>query len=92
MIAGLLLFIATVSMTMRSSNAEGFPLHLLENFLPGFSVSLPGSFIGLLYLLVLGFIAGAGSAYLRNLIVFLSARFIHRDIELFLLRRMFDFF
>ena len=47
--------------------------------------------VGLLDLFVLGFFIGSIFAYLRNLAVLLSARVIHRDIELYHLRRFFDF-
>jgi hypothetical protein len=91
-IAGFLLFIATIIVSLHPGIPEEFPLQLLANFLPGFSVSMAGSLIGLLYLFLLGFFVGSGSAYLRNLMIFLGARLIHRDIEFYLLRRMFDFF
>ena len=50
-----------------------------------------GAVVGLLGLFILGFFFGSMFAYLRNLAVFISARVIHRDIELYHLRRLFDF-
>jgi hypothetical protein len=47
--------------------------------------------IGLLGLFLLGFFFGSILAYLRNLAVFVGARTIHRDLELYHLRRLFDF-
>jgi uncharacterized membrane protein len=66
-------------------------LQLLSIFLPGFSVSGWGALVGLFYLFSLGFIVGSSSAYLRNLMVWIGARLLHRDIELDLLRRLYDF-
>jgi hypothetical protein len=41
--------------------------------------------------MLVGFVAGSGAAYLRNLLIFFTARVIHRDIELNLLRRLLDY-
>jgi hypothetical protein len=45
----------------------------------------------MLGLFALGFFFGSIFAYLRNLAVFIGARVLHRDIELYHLRRLFDF-
>jgi hypothetical protein len=47
--------------------------------------------VGLLGLLTFGFFFGLMLAYLRNVAVYIGARIIHRDIELYHLRRLFDF-
>jgi protoporphyrinogen oxidase len=86
-----IIFLATLFLIIRGGEVVGPHLGLLGNFLPGYTVSLSGALIGTLQLFVLGFVAGSTFAYFRNLIVFLSARVIHRDIELRLLRRLFDF-
>ncbi|MEM2125316.1 MAG: NAD(P)/FAD-dependent oxidoreductase [Candidatus Methanosuratincola sp.] len=91
-IAGVLLFVSTIFLTILNGHSGDFSLQLLENYLPGYHVSFKGSIIGMLYLFFGGFVIGTGSAYMRNLMVYIGARIIHRDIELYLLRRMFDFF
>ena len=88
---GILIFAATLFLVIRDGAEAGPNLALLSNFVPGFTVTLQGAIVGLLNLFVLGFFVGSLLAYLRNLTVLLSARVIHRDIELYHLRRLFDF-
>jgi hypothetical protein len=90
-IGGLGIFIATLFLVIYGTDIVGnYPL-LLRNFLPGFTVSVWGALVGLLDMFVLGFLFGSVAAYCRNIMVFLSARMIHRDVEMQLLRRLFDF-
>lgn len=89
--AGALIFAATLFLVLRDGGAAGPHLALLSNFLPGFNVTFQGVILGLLGLSILGFFVGSAFAYLRNLAVLVSARVIHRDIELYHLRRLFDF-
>ena len=88
--AGSLIFMATLFLTFSDARSAVPYLALLSNFLPGFTVTVPGAVLGLLGLFILGFLVGSMIAYLRNLAVFLTARLIHRDIELYHLRRLFD--
>lgn len=88
---GLGIFIFTLFLVIYGTDIVGnYPL-LLRNFLPGFSVSVWGALVGLLDMFVLGFLLGSVAAYCRNILVFLSARMIHRDVEMQLLRRLFDY-
>jgi hypothetical protein len=89
--AGMLIFAATILLVIKGGVIVGPNLALLSNFIPGFSVTPPGAVIGLLGLFVGGFFFGSMFAYLRNLTVLIGARIIHRDIELYHLRRLFDF-
>ena len=89
--AGIMIFAATLFLVIRDGAEAGPNLALLSNFVPGFTVTFQGAMVGLLSLFVLGFFLGALLAYLRNLTVLISARVIHRDIELYHLRRLFDF-
>jgi protoporphyrinogen oxidase len=89
--AGSFLWATTLFLVSRGGELVDPLLGLLSNFLPGYSVSTGGSLIGLGELLGVGFIFGSLFAYLRNLSVWVGARIIHRDIELSLLRRFFDF-
>ncbi len=89
--AGSLIFAATLFLVIMDGGAVGSHLELLSHFVPGFSITLWGGLAGLISLFILGFFFGSTFAYLRNLAVFISARIIHRDIELYHLRRLFDF-
>jgi len=86
-----LLFAATLFLAINDGGIAGPYLALWSNFLPGFTVTFWGAVIGLLDLFILGFFVGSIMAYLRNLAVFIAARVIHRDLELYHLRRLFDF-
>jgi hypothetical protein len=89
--AGTLIFAATLFLIIMDGGKAGPHLAALGNFVPGFTVTFQGSVVGLLGLFILGFFVGSIFAYVRNLVVLLSARIIHRDIELYHLRRLFDF-
>ena len=89
--AGALIFAATLFLVIRDGGMVGPHLALLSNLVPGFAVTSWGAVVGLVGLFVLGFLFGSAFAYLRNLAVFISARVIHRDLELYHLRRLFDF-
>ena len=89
--AGAMLFAATLFLLIRDGGNLDAHVALLSNFIPGFSITFAGALLGLLGLFIVGFIFGSTFAFLRNLGVFISARTIHRDIELYHLRRLFDF-
>jgi len=89
--AGVLIFAATFFLVIRDGWTAGPHLALLSNFMPGFTVTFQGAVVGLLSGFMLGFVVGWIIAYVRNVAVVLSARVIHRDIELYQLRRLFDF-
>lgn len=89
--AGIIIFVVTLSLLIRDGGTAGPHLGLLGNFIPGFTVTALGAVVGLLGLFGLGFIFGSAFAYLRNLMVYISARVIHRDIELYHLKQLFDF-
>lgn len=91
LIAGLSLALATLFLVIKGGEVVGPHLQVLAFLLPGYTVSIFGSLVGLIYLFVTGFVLGSGFAYLRNLIVLINARVIHRDIEIYLLRRLFDY-
>ena len=89
--SGALLFAATLFLLIKDGSTAGPNLALLSNYLPGYTVTFWGAVVGLFGLFTLGFFFGLMLAYLRNLAVFIGARIIHRDIELYLLRRLFEF-
>ena len=88
---GLIIFLATLFLVLKGNPVIGSYLQLLNNFFPGYSVNTWGAFLGFFYLFVTGFIIGSGFAYLRNFMVFLNARKIHRDVDLLHLRRLLDY-
>lgn len=90
-ISGVALFLATLLLVIKGGSVVGPNLELLGQFLPGYTVSVQGSIIGFVNALLLGFVIGWGFAYLRNVLVFISAVSLHRDIEFNLLRRFLDY-
>lgn len=63
---GVGLFMATLILVLKSGDVVGPHLSLLGQYLPGYSVTWGGSFIGLVYGLVLGFVGGAFGALVYN--------------------------
>ena len=92
MAAGMLLFFATLILVLKGGNVVGPNLQLLKQFFPGYSVSLSGSVLGLGYGLVVGFVGGWSFAFLRNSTLFLYMAVIHRRAELYLLRKVLEYF
>lgn len=70
-LSGLLVFIATVFLIIKGGDQIGPNLALLGQYFIGYEVTVPGSFIGLLYGMLFGFLGGWLIAKLRN--VFVSA-------------------
>ena len=89
--AGIMIFIATLFLIIQDGGIVESHLGLLSQFIPGFSVTVLGAVVGLMGLFGLGFVFGSAFAYLRNLSVYIGARMLHRDIELYHLKRLFDF-
>ena len=87
----ILLLLATLFLVFKGGDVIGPNLQLLDHFLPGYTVSLPGSMLGLLYGTLLGFLVGWCFAYLRNITMFLYVAVAQRRAELGTLRRIFDY-
>ena len=90
-VCGVTLLFATLFLVTKGGDVVGPTLQLLGQFFPGYSVTVPGGFVGLLWAFAAGFVLGSVSAYLRNVAVYVGAIVIHRDIELSVLRRFLDF-
>lgn len=90
-VAGLVLFLATLFLVLKGGDSIGPNLQLLGQFLPGYSVTTLGSLLGLAYGFVFGFFAGWGFAVIRNTSMFLHFAIIQRRAELSVLRRIFDY-
>ena len=74
MLAGLLIFIATLWLVIKGGQNVGQHLSLLSQFFPGYRVTFFGSFVGLAYGFVSGFFIGFIVGRLYNYIVRLSER------------------
>ncbi len=85
----LALFIATVFLVIKGGGNVGQNLTLLNQYLPGYTVSVLGSFVGLFYGGLIGFALGWMFAFLRNSFVFAYLAFARRSIERQIVR---DFF
>jgi len=68
-IGGLGLFAATLWLVLKGGDVVGPRLSLLNQFFPGYEVTLLGSFIGMLYGALVGFVVGYSSAILYNWLV-----------------------
>ena len=91
-LAGLGLFLATVILLFKGGDVVGPNLALLSHYFPGYTVSSVGSLIGLLYGFVAGFGIGWGFAFVRNAAVFIYAAAVHRRAELYVLRKLLEYF
>lgn len=67
LLAGLGLFIATIVLVIKGGPVVGAHLGLLSQYLPGYSVTTAGAFIGFIYMFVLGYALGRLIGYVYNL-------------------------
>jgi hypothetical protein len=91
-LSGLALFLATLILVLKGGDVVGPRLALLSQYLPGYTVSAEGSFVGLFYGFIAGFSGGWSFAFLRNAAVFLYAAVVHRRAELYVLRKLLEYF
>ena len=73
-LAGMVIFIATMVLVLKGGYNVGQHLSLLANFFPGYRVTFLGSFIGFGYGFVSGFVAGLVVGRIYNAVVRLSDR------------------
>jgi hypothetical protein len=66
MVGGAGLFLATAWLLVRRGTDVGLHLSLLNNYFPGYSVTWPGAFIGLLYGALVGAVIGWSLAWVYN--------------------------
>jgi protoporphyrinogen oxidase len=86
--AGVLLFLATLTLVLKGGDVVGPNLQLLSQYFPGYSVTVLGSIFGLIYGFAGTFIGGWMLAFLRNTTVFLYMGLVHRSAERELLRQL----
>lgn len=88
---GVGLFLATLFLVLKDGPVVGPRLQLLNQFLPGYSVTAIGSLLGLFYGSLAGFVIGWGGASLRNSILFLYMIAVERKAEMHHLKRFLDY-
>ena len=66
LVSGVVLFAATIFLVLKGGPVVGPHLGMLSNFLPGYDVTVLGSFLGLGYAFVLGFALGCFVAFVYN--------------------------
>ncbi len=63
---GLGLFVATLFLVVKGGPNTGAHLRLLEVFLPGYSVTTGGAFLGFVYMFVIGYALGRIIGWVYN--------------------------
>ena len=66
MVGGTGLFVATAWLLIKGGPNVGATLGLLGNYLPGYAVTWPGAFVGLVYGAAIGALAGWSLARVYN--------------------------
>lgn len=89
-VSGLFLFLATLILVLKGGAVVGPTMQLLSEFFPGYTVTLQGSLVGLVYGLAAGFVGGWSFAFARNAIVLLVEVLIRRGAELRSLLRVLE--
>jgi protoporphyrinogen oxidase len=91
-VSGVLLFLATILILLQQSGTvANSNLSLLNQFFPGYSVTIPGSLLGLLYGFISGFVAGWLFAFLRNTATAFYVASNYRSAQQGALRHFFDY-
>jgi protoporphyrinogen oxidase len=89
-VSGLAIFVATLWLVVKGGPFMGKNLRLLGQYFPGYTVSLPGSILGLGYGFLVGFVTGWLFAFLRNGTVFFYMAAVHRRAERQTLRKFLE--
>ena len=58
LLCGLVMFFATIVLVIKGGPTVGQHLQLLGAYLPGYEVTVAGSFVGFVYAAVIGYVAG----------------------------------
>jgi protoporphyrinogen oxidase len=91
-VSGALLFLTTQILLLKGGDVVGPNLQLLSQFLPGYSVTMSGSILGLAYGFGSGFVGGWSFAFLRNASVFLYTAATQHRAEREVLRKLLEYF
>ena len=90
-VTGIFLALATLYLSLHGGAYRGPSLHLLSQFFPGYTVSLPGSLYGFFYGFVTGFMGGWIGALLRNTMAVFYFTRQYRSAERRTLQSIMDF-
>ena len=90
--AGVLLFLATLVLVLKAGDVIGPRLGLLSQYFPGYTVTLEGAALGLLYGFAVGFAGGWLVAALRNAALFLYLAVSQHRAERQILKRLLEYF
>jgi hypothetical protein len=89
-LSGSLLFLATNALVLKGGEVVGPTLGLLREYFPGYSVTVEGSLVGLVYAGVLGFLGGWSFAHLRNVAMFRYVAFLRWRARRAEMRKLLD--
>ncbi len=89
--AGLLLFLATLTLASSGDAILARYFQLLGNYFPSYTVTIPGSFLGLAYGFATGFVTGGCFACLRNITVLFYTMLIQERADRILLRHLLEY-
>jgi hypothetical protein len=89
--AGVFLCLATLILVLKGGENVGQNLQLLNQYFPGYRVTIFGSVLGLAYGFIVGFVCGWAGAFLRNAAVFITMSVILRRAEFRYLRRLLEY-
>ena len=90
-VAGLALSLATLFLVIKGGDVVGPNMNLLSQFLPGYTVTLAGAVLSLLYGFVLGLVGGWAVAFTRNAVFAAYLAGIHRQAEQSMLSAFWDY-
>ncbi len=80
-VSGLIMFMATLFLTLKGGETVGQNLQLLSSYFLGYTVTINGAFIGFAYSFGYGFLLGWLFATFRNLAIVLYIYRVKRKIE-----------
>lgn len=91
-VGGMALFLATLFLVMKGGDVIGPNLQLLNQYFPGYSVTMLGASLGLGYGFGGGFASGWSFAFFRNASLFLYVAVTRRRAERQILRKLLEYF
>ncbi len=91
-VAGLLIFLATMFLTLKGGEVVGPYLQLLNQYFIGYTVTVKGAFIGMAYSFLWAFFFGWLASYFRNFFHALYIYQVKRRVELLSFRDFMDHF
>lgn len=90
-VAAVCLSLITLFFVMQSDQTIASYLALINQYFPGYSVSLPGTILGAAYGFVTGFVIGWSFAFLRNAATAVYISTTYRTAQVSAIRKIFDY-